>query len=1046
MKVKLKPKRIALVCLMLAISFLARAQSKTVSGVVTAANGDALEGVNVTLQNGSTGTITDKNGRYSLSVPSGNSVLTFSYTGHFTQAVNVKNRSVIDLALVTDPKSLSEVVVTSLGIKKEKRALGYSIQEVEGSKLSVAKETNVINSLKGRVAGVHINSSSAGPAGSVYIAIRGNSSLAGNNQPLFVVDGVPINNDNIQQASNFGGRDFGDGIKDINPDDIESVSVLKGPNAAALYGSRGANGVVLITTKKGTKKGVGINFNTNATYETPNSVPTFQNTWGMGYDDNFDTWGKVTIDGKEYLQQSSWMYDNWGGKMDGQLVGIQTMPDLGLVPLKGQPIDNIAKFYRTGETYTNTLSLTSSSDKINFRSSISNLSNRGIVPNNSFDRQTINMLVGANVTDKLYVEAKANYIRQYTKNRPYIGDNRRNIASSLNNAARHIDLAWLEDYKNPDGSMKTYNGNGGFPLNPYWILNEFSNNDKRDRLIGYVSANYKFTNWLSLNLRSGTDMYTDSRFEREGIKSPTNFGGYVSNVQYHVNETNSDALLTASGNIARNFTGTLSAGANHYTKRYEASGASGNNLDVEGIYTVTNAKTQFGIYDLVRKQINSVYASGQIGYKNYLFLDMAARNDWSSTLSKENYSFFYPSISLSYIITDALNISSNILNYAKLRASWAQAGSDASPYLTKAGYSVYTTGFNGQSFAWISGNIPATNLKNELKTSWEIGTELRLLKNRMSVDFTYYDASTKDQIMLVQIPTPTGFSNKLVNSGEVTNKGIELFVSGRPLQMKNSLSWDISVNLSNNKSKIVSLYPGIETHLLYGVPEAAIEARPGEPYGNIVGYKFLRTDDGQLLLNADGIIQRDNERQILGNIQPRWLAGFTNTFSFKGFVLSGLVDVRNGGQIYSMSKYSQMARGTGKFTEKGDNLINEGVISDGNGGFGKSTKVLPRQAYYAMQAWSGSSEPFVLSASYVALREVTFGYDFKLSLLSKIKLTSARLSIVGRNLIYFYRDPSFKTMGISPESAFAPTANAQGYEAASMPTTRSIGFNLSIGF
>lgn len=1046
MKVKIKAKQILLACIMLAYSLFVRAQVQTISGEVVSAAGESLAGVSVVLKGTSTGTVTDANGRYSLSIPKGNAVIVFSYTGYISQTVNVRGKTIVSVSLESDSRQLSEVVVTSLGIKKERRSLGYSIQEVAGDKLSIAKETNVINSLKGRVSGVHINSSSAGPAGSVYVAIRGNSSLAGNNQPLFVVDGIPINNDNLQQASQGGGRDFGDGIKDINPDDIESVSVLKGPNAASLYGTRGANGVILITTKKGAKKGLGINLSSNLTMETPNTIPTFQNTWAMGYDDNLDTWNNITVNGQQYKQQASWMLDNWGGKMDGQLVSIETMPDLGLVPLTGQPTDNIKKFYRTGVTSTNTLSIASVSDKVNFRASISNLSNKGIIPNNSFDKQTVNFLVGANITQKLYVEAKANYIRQATDNRPYIGANRRNVSFSLNYTARHINLDWLKNYKNPDGTMRSYNGLGGFPMNPYWMLNEFLSNDKRDRLIGYISAKYKFTNWLNLSVRSGVDSYTDLRNETIGQKTPFQFGGYVRNAQYNVSEINSDVLLTANGNINKVFAGTFSVGASQYDKRYNESGSEGSNLIADGIYVVSNTSNQNGIFGSVRKQINSLYANGQLSFKNYLFLDVAARNDWSSTLSKGNYSFFYPSVSLSYVFTDALPLKSDILNFGKLRLSYAQAGSDASAYLTKAGYSIWNTGYNGQSFAWIQGNIPSSNLKNELKSSWEVGTELRLLKNRVSVDFTYYSSSTADQIMQVQVPAATGFSTKLVNSGEVTNKGVELYISGTPLQSANSITWDISLNLSKNKSKIVSLYPGLATQILYNGDEIAIEARPGRPYGDIVGFKYLRTDDGRLLLNSDGMVQADTKRSVLGNIQPKWLAGLTNTFSYKGFVLSALVDIRNGGQIYSYSAYDQYAKGTGKFTENGDNLIEDGVIENSSGGYDKSTKVLKRQGYYAMKAWSGGREAMVLSASYVALREVTFGYNFNSALLSKIKISSARLSVVGRNLFYFHRDPLFKTMGLSPEAAFAPTAAAQGYETSGVPSTRSIGFNLSLGF
>lgn len=1045
MKEKLFPK-LLLLFFILFVSDFARGQSSSISGIVHSSAGDVLQGVSVTVPGTSVGTMTDARGRYTLSVPVGNTKVSFSYAGYVSQTLNISGRKTVDITLESSSGELSEVVVTSLGIKQERRSLGYSIQEVDGAKVSLAKETNVINSLKGKVAGVHINASSAGPAGSVYVAIRGNSSLAGNNQPLFVVDGIPINNDNLNQAGVGGGRDFGDGIKDINPEDIETISVLKGGSGATLYGSRGANGVILITTKKGTKRGLGVTINSNLTLETPNTVPKFQNTWGMGYDNNFDTWGTVTVDGKQYKEQSWWMIDNWGGKMDGQLIAIATMPDLGLVPLIGQPKDNIEKFYRTGQTFTNTVALSSVSDKINFRASVSNMSNKGIIPNNSFDKQTINFLVGANVSEKLYVEAKANYIRQSTENRPYIGANRRNLSFSLNYTARHVNLDWLKNYKNPDGTMRTWNGNGGYPLNPYWMLNEFLNNDRRDRIIGYVSLKYKFTNWLNLSLKSGTDFYADLRNEREGQKSPFRFGGYVRNAQYNVSELTSDALLTASGKIKKDLTGSLSVGASNYTYKYNISGSEGSNLIADGVYSVSNTSIQNGIFGLIRKEINSVYAFGQLGYKNYLFLDVAARNDWSSTLSKGNYSFFYPSVGISYVFTDALGVNSNILNFGKLRLSYAQAGTDAGAYLTKAGYSNYNIGYNGQSFAWINGNIPSSDLKNELKTSWEIGTELRLFNNRMSVDFTYYSAATKNQIMQVGIPAATGFGTKLVNSGEVSNKGIELFVTGSPLRSANGLNWEISLNLSNNKSKIVSLYPGVSTQLLYSDGEVAIEARPGEPYGNIVGFKYRRLDDGRLLLDANGRVQADDKRSILGNIQPRWLGGLTNTISYKGFVLSALFDIRNGGQVYSLTAYDQYTKGTGVFTENGDNLIEDGVIDNGSGGYDKNTKVLIRQDYYAMKVWSGAREALVLSASYVALRELTFGYNFKPSLLSRIKINSARLSVVGRNLLYLYRDPLFKTMGVSPEGAFAPTAFAQGYETSGVPSTRSIGFNLTLGF
>ncbi len=1034
---------LVLVICMMGIQTVTFSQGRTISGTLRSQQGDVLPGVNVIIKGSTTGTTSDSNGKYSLQVSDG-AILVFSFIGYTQQEVQVGNQTSLDISLEEDIQTLSEVVVTAFGIEKEKKAITYSAQEVKGSTLTTARETNVLNSLKGKVAGVHINSSSAGPTGSSYVTIRGSSSLAGNNQPLFVIDGVPINND--FSAAAVVGRDYGDGIKDINPDDIESISVLKGPNGSSLYGARGANGVIIITTKKGSK-GLGISFNSNATFETPNAVPTLQNKFAPGYDNDLSAWNTVTIDGVEYKQHPNWLIDNWGGPLDGQLVAIESMPDLGLVPLTAQPEDNIKSFYRTGKTFTNTISLSGGSDKSNFRLSLSNLSNSGIVPNSTFDRKTINLLVGSSITDKLYVEAKANYIKEDGENRPIIGPTTRGVPNSLGMLPRYIDLDWLKDYKYPNGKMRTWKTPA--PYNPNWLTNEFKSDDQRDRLIGYVSLTYKLTDWLSIKARTGTDMYTDIRNERVGQGSAGALsGGFISNGQYHTSETNTDLFITASGKLSSNFAGTISAGGNLYRRRVENVGTEGQSLLIPGLYHISNTtpSTRIGRYYLERKEIQSIYMSGQLGYKNYLFLDISARNDWSSTLGVNNYSFFYPSVGLSYVITDALNLSSNVLSFAKVRGSFAQAGTDAAPYRTASGYSISATGFDGQLFSNINTNVPLSDLKNELKTSWELGTDLRLFKNRLTVDFTYYNAATTNQIVQIQLPSATGFTTKQINSGEVQNKGIELFVSGQPLKIVNSISWDIGVNFSKNKSEIISLYPGISTLVLQGGLDATIEARPGEPYGNIIGYPYLRNDEGRKILTPTGDVQRGTDLVVLGNIQPKWLAGITNTFSFKGITLSALIDIRNGGQVYSFSKYDQTAKGTGKHTENIENTVNDGLIDNGDGTFTESTINVGRQNYYALRAWNSIGEEFVLDASYVSLREASLSYEFASSLLSKTPFKSARLSIVGRNLAYLYRDPEFKAMGISPETAFAPTAAAQGYEAQGLPTTRSIGFNLSLSF
>ncbi|MEO6327563.1 MAG: SusC/RagA family TonB-linked outer membrane protein [Ginsengibacter sp.] len=1022
----------------------ALSQERAISGTVKSPEGKALTSVSIRVKGTSTGTVTDGNGKYFLQVKD-RATLIVSLTSYVTKEVSVGPMlSTIDIVLEQGFTELGEVVITAFGIERQKRSIGYSQQKVDGAVLTLARETNVLNSLKGRVAGVHINQSSAGPGGSSYIVIRGNSSLGGNNQPLVVVDGIPINNDNLRQASlvTRGARDYGDGIKDINPDDIESVSVLKGANAAALYGSRGANGVILITTKKSAKKGLGITFNSNATFESPNAIPTFQNKWAPGYSDNYSEWtDSTTVNGVKYPFQPDWGEDQWGGPLDGRLAVIQTMPQLGPIPMSPQPEDNVRKFYRTGSTLTNTLSLTSGGENANMRLSVSNLSNKGIVPNNSFNRQTVNLIVGAKVTERLKFEAKANYIRETTKNRPEIGGSLQSIPRSLNRLARHIDLNWLKNYKKPDGTMVTWLD--AYPMNPYWLLNESLEDDQRDRLIGYVSLNYKFTNWLNLQVRAANDGYTDVRNERVSKKTRGLSGGAIKNFQYRVSELNADAILTANGKLSKSFNGSFLAGANLYKTKTEITGVDGGTLNYDNFYHISNAQIVTPTYFIGRKEVQSVFFNGQLGYKNYLFLDVTGRNDWSSSLN--NASFFYPAVSLSYVLTDALEIKSTILSYAKLRASYAEAGTDANIYQTKAGYRIFSiaSGFNGQQFAAINQDVPNATLKNELKKSYEFGADIRLFKNRLGIDFTYYNASTANQILRIPVSSTTGFSTKLINSGEVENKGIEIFLTGVPVQLPNSLTWEASLNLSHNKSKVVSLADGIPNYVLGGI----IEARPGEPYGNIVGYPYKRTPEGRKIVDGGGYVRAD-DRVVLGNIQPDWLAGFTNTFSYKGVRLSALIDIRKGGQVYSSTKDEQMASGTGKFTEDRTNLVAEGVVLDPvQNKYVENTAVSANAyQYYAYRSWNGIQEEFVIDADYVALREASLSYDFKPKFLSKAGFKTVTFSIVGRNLLYLYRDPQFKVMGVSPETAFAPTAYAQGYQASNLPTTRSLGFNLSFSF
>ena len=1020
-------------------------QTETVSGTVRSADG-VLPGVNVLIKGTSRGTTTDAEGKYSIGVTQGD-VLVFSFIGYVQQEVPADGRSTIDIQLESDTRQLEEVVVTAFGIEREKKALGYSVQEVQAEELTEAREVNVLNSLKGKVAGVHINPTSGGPGGSSYVVIRGNSSLTGNNQPLFVVDGVPIDNQTLDPANIGSGIDYGDGIGNLNPDDIESISVLKGPSAASMYGARGANGVILITTKTGDEgKGIGVDINSNYTFETNNVNPTFQNTWGGGYDDDYSAFSTEVIDGQEVLVWPGWMLDQWGGRMDGRPIKYEYMPELGVVPYSPQPVDNIENFYRTGTTFTNTVAISSGGDKGSFRLSFSDLRNESIVPNSSLDRQSVNLRATHQVSPKLFVDTKINYTRQEGNNRPQNGINFTTLASSLELIPRSVDFDWLKDYKREDGLMASFKS--GVPYNPYWLVNEFKNNDSRDRIIGMVRVRYDLTKWLSVQARTGTDFYTDKRYSivPQGTPGAANLNGQVRNTQWHIKEENSDILLTASGDLSSDFTGSLSVGANHLNREEEVVEVRGENLNIKDLYHISNAALVFPRNYIERKQMNSVYFQGQIAYKNYLFLDVTGRNDWSSTLGLENQSFFYPSVSASFAFTDAFLLDSKILTFGKLRASYAQAGNDASPYLTMSGYSLSTATFAGLRLAAIRGNVPLLDLKNELTSSVEFGVDLRLFNNRLGIDFTYYDQATTNQILPVEISAATGFSSRLINAGEVRNHGLEIMLNATVVKA-GDFAWDLGVNLARNRSEVVSLAPGITSHTLISNPSASIQAREGEPFGNIIGYPKKRNEAGQVVVTDLGKWQRADEMAILGNVQPDFLGGLTNSFSFKGFVLSGLLDIRKGGQVFSYSKYDQMAKGTGKFTENRENLVIDGVIDNGDGTYRENDIQIFSHQYYAEQGpWGDIGETMVIDADYVAFRELSLGYNFSSTFLQKTPFTNAKLSVVGRNLGYLYRDAEFELMGISPESAYNSSAAAQGYESRGLPTTRSIGFNLSLSF
>jgi TonB-linked SusC/RagA family outer membrane protein len=1051
------------------------AQERTITGTITSAeDGSPLPGVNI-LVSGTTnvGTISDMNGRYTLRVPAGYESIEFSYIGMKSQTITLGASNVIDVVMETAAEMLEEVVVTALGIQRQVKALGYAQQELGQESLTASRELNLTNYLTAKVAGVRVSKTSSGTGGSSSITIRGAKSLLGNNQPLFVVDGVPITNIGHTSGGVWDDIDLGDGMGDINSEDVESISVLKGPNASALYGARGSNGVVLITTKSGKqRKGIGVELNSNVSFETLNLVPTFQNYYATGYEETnlYGSWVEIPPgSGKTYETMDTWHGDNWGPPLDGRrtIVDPFCYPEdmftrtLVLLP---QPEDNVRNFYDVGVNTANTIAISGSTEKTSARLSIGNTTNKGIVPNSKLNKQTIALNINSQVTDFLSFDGRINYIRDEGNNRPMLGLAYQggNVSRVFAAMGRYVPMDWLKEYYETTGEAGSW---PGVSYNPYYIINELKSNDIQDRIIGQISSTLKLTNWLSLMGRVGTDYYTQKliRTWPRGAKRSENYQGRVYNEIRTVQDVNADVILTAAKELSSHFAVNASVGSSILYQERNTQTIDGRNFKANDVFDISNCQDIRPSTYLSKKEMQSVFFTGQLAYNNYLFLDVTGRNDWSSALGKDNYSFFYPSVSASFVFTDAFKaIPSNILSFGKLRASWAQVGNDSDPYLTKNGYASITTKYAGQGLSYMNSTIPAFNLKNELTESWEIGTDLRFLNNRIGVDLTYYNGKTTNQILPINVSNASGYTTVVINAGEVQNKGLELDLNLTPIRTASGFSWDINFNYARNHSEVVELAPGIESLVLNETVAGTVEARPGSPYGNIVGFAYQRAPDGQKIV-SDGYYIPTASQQVLGNITPDWIGGLNNTFSFKGLSLNVLLDFVQGNEITSETKYRCEASGNGKWTTEGRRLhdinpetgeqyplvgILDGVVAvdDGAGNitYEKNTKAVDGQTYWAQRAWGDISEEFVMDGSYISLREVMLSYNFSPKLLSKTPFAGIALSAVGRNLAYL--EEHMQDMGVSPESAPNTSAGSAGMEVFSIPTTRTWGFNLKLTF
>jgi TonB-linked SusC/RagA family outer membrane protein len=1036
------------------------AQQITISGTVVAADdGSALPGVSIVLKGSTMGTITEVDGKYSIIVSSGKDSLQFSYLGMITQVIAINNQAVINVKMVADQKNMKEVVVTALGIKREKKALGYSVQEIKGMEMQTARDASFINQLSGKVAGLNISSTTGGPGSSSRIVLRGVTSLSGSNQALLVIDGVPMENNTSNNTTQWGGRDYGNGLSDINPDDIESVSVLKGANAAALYGSLAANGVIVITTKKGTaSKGIGVTFNSSTTVELPYIHTKFQNVYGAGRNGRFEGPWTLVNGTPTYNTGSATAFGSWGPKMEGQ-----TIRDWdGQIRAFNPEPDNYKDYFQTGVTGVNNISLQGGNDKVTYRLSAGNFTTKDIVPNTTLNRTNVTARTAAVISEKISIDVAVTYSNQVAENRLGLA----NSFSAPRNYVmmpRNISASSLENYQmDASGKEKTWYTNWNWMTNPYWHRNFELNTDSRDRLIGIVSASYQILPRLRGMFRSNADFNFSKNEEREAYNGISNSMGSFSIGSSTYKQYQSDFLFTYDNKITDDLTYVVNVGGSTLQKSDETtSQRTDGGLAIPYFYNIENSVNRPTVnHQLTESRTNGLYSFAQFSYKTWLFLDLTARNDWSSTLPKSNRSYFYPSVSSGFVFTEALDWKQNILSFGKLRASWAQVGRDTDPYRTNYSYPAAGS-FNGAPMYQLDPSIPLLNLKPEITTNLELGTELIFFNNRIAFDFTYYRSNTKNQILPASVSASSGFVNAIINSGEIMNNGIEVQLRTRPIETK-KFRWNLDFNFAHNKNEVVALTNGLETYQLFYQWNLTIEARPGHAYGDIVGYGIKRDANGNKLVDENGLYIRDSKPKVLGNYNPKFTGGVQNGFNYKNFSMAFLVDYRVGGDMFSgTNMYASGYSGNLESTLEGRDawyaseadriaagvspenwVATGGYLADGvtESGAVNSIYVNPELYWGQFSEWTNEiHEEFIYDASFVKLREVTIGYQIPSRISDRMHLKGLSVALTARNLWLIYSGAP----NIDPESSYS-NGNGQGYEIYSWPTRRSIGVNIKI--
>ncbi|WP_116128039.1 SusC/RagA family TonB-linked outer membrane protein [Lewinella sp. IMCC34183] len=1023
--------RLPLLAVLLGLITTGLAAQVTVSGRVTdAGSAEPLIGVSVLATGGTAGTVTDLDGNYTLTVTTTDATLRFTYVGYQAQSVPLNGRTTVDVAL-QDGVNLNEVVVTALGIRREKKALGYAVEEVGGEALDAVRPVNMLSSLSGRVAGLTVTNAGNGLTSSSRVVIRGESSLNLNaNGPLVVVDGIPINN----QIYGVGGgstsqsdlpSDYGNGAAEINPADIASVSVLKGAAASALYGSRAANGVLLITTKSGSQQeGLGVSLSTNTTWSSPLVLPDQQTQYGGG-------WG---------LDYASDFGTNFGPALNE---GLQ-LPQDGAPTAGALPFDyryRLADFFETGFSTNNQVAITGGYDRGNFRLSYGNSHNTGIVPNTNLDRHTISLNTEYRAADWLTVDLSANYINSGSDNVPVAGYGSQGLMYVLLWNYNNVDLDWYRDYWAEGGTDREQDYIFTWADNPYLIANENLNGFTKDRLFGRISATAQLTPELSLLLRAGTDYFDDLRTSRRPVGAIRYANGMYREQNVNFRETNLDLLLTYERRFG-DFSTVVSGGANRRDEAYNESFIEGRGLAVPGIYNLQNINvTPTSRRTVLPKRVNSAYAFANVGYRDFLYLDVTARNDWSSALPEGNNSYFYPSLSLSFLPSEIIDLGDRV-DYLKLRANVAQVGNDTRAFSLRKTYPFATL----PNSVTNPDELPNANLKPERTNSYEVGLAGVFLGNRLRFDLTYYNSLAKDQIIRAGISPAAGFTSTVINAGEIETNGLELVLGGSPFQSTDGFNWDVDLNFARSRSYVNALAPGIETFIVgYGPDGATVEARVGGRMGDIYGLVFNRAPDGQVIYGSNGLPEVSTDRRSVGNYNPDFTVGITNRLSYRGLFASALLDVRRGGRIYSYTNAIGAESGILQHSLPGreDGLVGDGVMRDVDGTFVPNTTVVaPETWYYGGYYRRDNVEVNSFDASFAKLRELTIGYQLPARWLEPVGLTTASIAFVGQNVALWTDVPN-----IDPE-AFALNGGTlvPGFEVTQLPSTRSFGFRLNLSF